>query len=357
MSSAPVLVCVDARRDRLLWEGVMRLILTTSDSGGGSLKQAGISDLVIPFGPRFVGGPLSPEAELASLLATRPARDASVTANWLGAIDRRHRQEIEAKGLDFIVFCATCERVELWVDPEPNAQLILIWLLSCFRGHDAPSNLGLVQAHVAIGNKAPEELAKWVPDPVAITSDHIETASRAWRAWCAPTPQPWFELLGCDLSPLPQLRPAVLALLEELPWVASGLGATEMRLLELIDALIDEGAAHPGDLFPGHRKINERRVYDYWAIGELLDRLAHSPSPAVRGLDEGPFTLEMHDNPARHRRYQQSTLALTRLGQAILAGRDDFSAHNPINRRWGGTELRNDRLWRWDRAKGALVAP
>ncbi len=163
----------------------------------------------------------------------------------------------------------------------------------------------------------------------------------------------WFDLLLNDLSVLPQLRPTVLALLEELPWSGSGLGATEIRLLELID----EGAAHPPDLFPGFRKRNERRVYDYWATGELLDRLAHSLSPAVWGLDEGPFTIEMHDDPARHRRYRESTLSLTALGKAILAGRDDFSAHNPINRRWGGTELRNDRLWRWDRAKGALVAP
>jgi hypothetical protein len=31
-----------------------RLILTTNDSGAGSLKQAGLADIVIPFGFRFV---------------------------------------------------------------------------------------------------------------------------------------------------------------------------------------------------------------------------------------------------------------------------------------------------------------
>jgi hypothetical protein len=35
-----------------------RLILTTDYVGAGCLQQAGIADLVIPLGFRFVGGPL-----------------------------------------------------------------------------------------------------------------------------------------------------------------------------------------------------------------------------------------------------------------------------------------------------------
>ena len=48
---------------------------------------------------------------------------------------------------------------------------------------------------------------------------------------------------------------------------------------------------------------------------------------------------------------------LTELGKAIVAQADDFSRHNPIHRWWGGTELTNDRLWRWDLLNRALVAP
>jgi hypothetical protein len=65
----------------------------------------------------------------------------------------------------------------------------------------------------------------------------------------------------------------------------------------------------------------------------------------------------MHDDRDRHARYKQSKLSLTELGQAVLAGRDDFSRHNPISRWWGGTKLTNDNLWRWDPAKQALIAP
>ena len=110
----------------------------------------------------------------------------------------------------------------------------------------------------------------------------------------APTPQDWFDLLGKDLSVLPQLRHAAAGICSKnFRMRATGLGATEMRMLELIAA----GDARPFDVFPGHRKRNERRVFGYWEVGSLLDGLARCPAPAVSGLDEGPFTLEMHRRP------------------------------------------------------------
>jgi hypothetical protein len=120
--------------------------------------------------------------------------------------------------------------------------------------------------------------------------------------------------------------------------------------------LIKDGV-HPFDVFPGHQRPNRRRVLGYWEVGPLLDGLARCPAPAVSGLDEGSFTLAMVDHRERRDRYARSGLSVTSLGEAILAGRDDFSRHKPIHRWWGGTELTNDRLWRWDPAKGALVAP
>jgi hypothetical protein len=329
-----------------------RLILTTSDSGGGYLKAAGIADIVAALALELVWGQIPSDAQLTSMLGPRSAQG-QASSSWLDVINRGRREAIEAKGVGLIDFCAECDKVELWVDPEPNAQLMLIWLLSCFRGHLAASKLSLVQANVTIGAKSSDVIAAWVPPPIIITNDHLHIASLAWEAYRAPTPQAWFDLLAMDLSPLPKLRPAVLALLEELPWKGSGLGATELRLLELIE----EGDAHPYDVFPGHKKRNERRVFDYWVIGELLDGLAHCPAPAVSGLQEGPFKLDMHDDRVRHERYQRSLLSLTPLGEMILTGRDDFSRHNPIHRWWGGTELTNDWLWRWDPAKGALIAP
>jgi hypothetical protein len=322
-----------------------RLIFTTSDSGAGCLRQPGIADAVMPLGSRFfLREPLPSDVEIANSLEED---------DWVGRIYRKYVQETDRRAR-IIDLCEPFEVIDLWVDPDPNAQLILIWMLEYLRPYEAiVSKLNLVQADVPIGNYPAEEVVEWRIPAIKIRNGHLEMASSVWQAYRAPTPQPWFNLLSTDLSALPLFRPAAVALLEELPGLATGLGATEMRMLELIS----EGDAGPFDVFPGHEKRNTRRTFDYWQIGALLDGLARCPAPAVSGLEEGPFTLEMHDDRDRHERYKRSRLSLTELGRAILAGRDDFSRHNPIHRWWGGTELTNDRLWRWDVEKQVLIAP
>jgi hypothetical protein len=253
-----------------------------------------------------------------------------------------------------IEFCANYDSVELWVDPDPNAQLNLIWLLDYLRAHrQLASKVKFVQADFVIASRKPEELAKWQPPRVNVTEDQLDVASAAWRAYRASTPQTWFDMLEMDLSALPRLRRTVIELLGELPWGTTGLSATEMWMLEFIS----NGDVRPNDVFAGLLQQGERGAFHYWEIGELLDDLTHCSVPAIAGLDERPFTMELLDNQERRRRYFQSRLSLTPLGKTILEGKEDFSRHNPIHRWWGGTELTNDQLWLWDPANRTLVAP
>jgi hypothetical protein len=326
-----------------------RLILTAEASAAGAVKGAGRADIVIPIEPRLVLGPLPSEPDLALFLAARTTQEAG--SHWLDYASPGARDTIGGTHLGLLDVCAGCEAVELWMETEPNAQLVLIWLLSYFHSHaEAATNLVLCHVDASLGDTDPKQLAKWRFPAVGVTNEHFEIASLAWQAYRAPTPQAWFDLLKKDLSILPQLRRCVLDMLEELPGRATGLGASEMRILELISA----GYAHPFDVFPHQRLRFQRRMFGYWEIGSILDGLALAPLPAVSGLAEWPFTLEMHDVKSRFDRYKQSRLSLTPLGKAILAGAEDFSRHNPIHRWWGGTELTNDRLWRWD---PVLIAP
>lgn len=142
---------------------------------------------------------------------------------------------------------------------------------------------------------------------------------------------------------MPLLKPALLDRLEELPSGATGLGATEMRLLELIGS----GYSNTNALF--HLgQLRQRRVFDSWEIGSLLEGLAHGPWPAVAGLDDELRALETRNHRGRLEAYQRSWLSLTEFGKAVVAHKEDFSRHNPIHRWWGGTELTSDRLWRWN---------
>jgi hypothetical protein len=331
-----------------------RLILTFDDSAAGGLNGARLADCVIPVGLRFVWGRLQSPSDLDALLSSRASIQGASGSHWLDNLTGKRFDEARSHGLGLVEFCQRFEAIELWVDPDPNSQLQLVWLLDYLRPHtDVASKLSLVQTDADIGDQLPEQLPRWRRQATPIRNEHIETAGAAWAAWRAPTPEAWFDLLARDMSALPHLRSNVASLLEELPMRGSGLGATEMRMLELLS----EGHGHPYDLFPGHLKPNVRRTFGYWEVGVLLDGLAHCPAPAVSGLDEGPFDLEMHEDGDRHARYKGSRLALTELGKAVSAKADDFSRYNPVHRWWGGTELANGRLWRWDPENRALIAP
>jgi hypothetical protein len=249
-----------------------------------------------------------------------------------------------------VEFCRQCETVELWFDPGPNDQLQLIWLLDYFRSHpEIAARLRLRLVDYDLLSASPEELGRWKVQVVDVTRDELETASMAWQAYRSPTPEACFDLLSRDLSALPLLRPALVDLLEELPSGATGLGATEMRLLELIA----RGYVGTNALF--HlRGLRSRRVFNSWEMGSLLEGLAHGPRPALAGLDDELRTLKTDNYRGRGEAYKRSRLSLTEFGKAIVAHQEDFSRHNPIHRWWGGTELTNDRMWRWD---PVLIAP
>ena len=329
-----------------------RLILTTDSSGAGCIDAARLADLAITLQRRLVWGP--PLSETRSRDYFLPCTTQAEELYWQYETPAWRIERADGKGLGLVEFCARYHEIVLWIDPDPNAQLTLIWLLDFLRGHEQlATSMTLVQADVRIGELEPEELARRNWPRANVTGADLESASVAWKAWRAPTPQPWFDLLKWDSIPLPGLKWAIAELLGELPGRTTGLSATELWMLERIA----QGNVNPPDLFKGLLQRHERGAFYHWEIGELLDGLAHSPAPAVSGLAEGPFTLEMHDDGERLRRYHKSQLSLTTLGKAILAGTDDFTRHNPIHRWWGGTELTSDRLWRWDAASKTLVAP
>lgn len=305
------------------------------------------ADLAVVFVFRFGWAPLPSPDELATYLARAPDRPpghhwSDFASRWNESENRSHRD------LSLAEFCQQYETVELWFDTQPNAQLHLVWLLDYFGPHPetvARLKLRLVDLEM-IGL---DRLSKWRPPAVDVTKKELETASAAWQAYRAPAPEACFELLGRDLSALPLLKPVLIDLLEELPHRSTGLGATEMRMLELIGRgySLTNALFHLGQL-------RQTRIFSEWEYGYLLDGLAHGPRPAVAGLDEQLRTLDRQNLRDRHAAYLRSKLSLTEFGKAVLAHQEDFSRHNPIDRWWGGTHLTNDRLWRW---APALIAP
>jgi hypothetical protein len=92
--------------------------------------------------------------------------------------------------------------------------------------------------------------------------------------------------------------------------------------------------------------LRQTRIFSEDEHGYLLDGLAHGPVPAMAGLGE-LRTISRENFRDRHAAHLRSRLSLTEFGKAVVAHKEDFSRHNPIDRWWGGTRLTNDRLWRW----------
>jgi hypothetical protein len=324
------------------------LILTGDPSAAVGFIKVGRADIAIALVPRFIGGPLPSDAELAAMLAPRTTQGRG--SHWLDYASTPARKKIGGRDLGLSELCGRCETVELWFDPSSKHQLQLIWLLDYFRSHpQMVARLRLRIVDYDLTTARPEELGRWKVLDVDVTSDELETASAAWQAYRATTPEACFDLLSKDLSALPLLKPALIDLLNELPSSSTGLGATEMRMLEMIA----RGYSLTNALFY-LRGLRRTDIFNEFEHGYLLDGLALGPRPAVTGLDEELRTIPRENFGNRVSAYRRSVLSLTEFGNAILAHKEDFSRHNPIDRWWGGTRLTNDRLWRWD---PVLIAP
>jgi hypothetical protein len=299
---------------------------------------------------RFTWGPQPSPDELAHHLGPRTSSHdgpgAKHWSDWGGYWKASENRDY--RDLSLAEFCQHYETVELWFEAGPADHLTLIWLLDYFKSHPGAVSrlkLRLLDREMI----TPDGIGDWRPPLVEVTEKELATASAAWQAYRSPTPEACVDLLQRDLSALPLLKPVLLDLLAELPSATSGLGATEMRMLEMIG----RGYSRSNDLFY-RTDVRRTRVFNEWELGYLLDGLAFGPIPALLGLDEELRTMDRENLRDRNRAYKRSRLSLTDFGRAVLAQSEDFSRHNPIDRWWGGTHLTNHNLWRWS---PALVKP
>ena len=99
-------------------------------------QAAGIADMVMPLGSRFFRGePLPSDVEITNSLEED---------DWLGRIYRKYARETDRR-TRMIDLCEPFDTVHWWIDPDPNAQLILVWLLEYLRlarGHRLEAAFG-----------------------------------------------------------------------------------------------------------------------------------------------------------------------------------------------------------------------
>jgi hypothetical protein len=248
--------------------------------------------------------------------------------------------------------CGLFDTIELWFDPVAESQLALVHLLDYLKGDaDLTDRMVLIHLDRRLGESAPEAAVRLRPPRSLVDGRTVAMASRIWSAWRQPTPLDFARLIEEDTSDFPFMRSVIWKLLEELPAADMALGATETCLLRFID----EGAATYWDALGRYAHAFWPTTYGPLDAAAVLEALCCAPKPALSSAP--PIAKAPMDTPYRFGAYHQTALSLSDLGRDLLERRADYADHNPINRWWGGVELTNERLWRWDAASRSIVAP
>jgi hypothetical protein len=168
----------------------------------------------------------------------------------------------------------------------------------------------------------PEELARLGRDAPDLSESQRELARAAWAAFTSPAPAA-LEPFAAGTPALPAVGLALRRLLEELPWLGTGLSRTERQLLEPLA----NGARSREQAFHEAIAAEERPFLGDASAWAALDRLA----PLLDG-----------------------TIVNAR-GRAVLAGDERWE---PEEERWlGGTRIpAGPPPWEWDAVAGRVVA-
>lgn len=324
------------------------LVITNGDAAVERLAAAGIAGEILPWRDVLHEGPVPriPPDDLAGIRTTFlaggfGARDEDVARSFA------QRDALLAAHHDFT-------RIEIWLEHDLYDQLQLLQILDRLAALGRIDAVWLVQADDYLGPMGEDAIRALTTCAAPVTPAQFVLAARAWAAFTAPTPSELSQLLAHDLAPLRWLRPALRRLLAELPDHVTALSLSETRILEALD----EGLTRAGRVFAAVSAREEARFMGDTSFFRWLDGLAFAPEPLVGGLPgRCPIGANGGYDDPRAKAYLGADIRLTPFGTEVLGGRTDHARVNPIDRWLGGTHLTNDRLWRWNRAAGTLIAP
>ncbi len=248
------------------------------------------------------------------------------------------------------------DEVVLWFEHDLFCQVQLLYLLDWFAQRElGQTKLSLISIGKfpgigrfrGLGQLNEDHLASLFPQRQEVTQAQLRLGSRAWQAYSSPNPAEMLSLLESDLSAIPFLKRALIKHLQRFPSTTNGLGRIENVGL----ALIAKGYQDFRSLFPAFvRRESEYGFGDsqlYFEVRQLAD--ASAPLLTLREGVKG----------ARMDAAQMllSSFEITRLGRAVLNGKEDFVIRNGIDYWLGGVHLEGDEApWRWEDDADELLA-
>jgi hypothetical protein len=175
-----------------------------------------------------------------------------------------------------------------------------------------------------------------------VSEGELRTGRTAWEAFTSPDPRLIERFLASDTSALPFLSRALRSHLEEFPSVENDLSYVEMLSLTL---LRKHGLLRGAYLYVHALEAEtERQMYiGDGSFFEMIAALATARNPLVR--------------VSKLKHVGAAEVELTDVGREVLEDRADHIQLNGIDRWLGGVHLEGaNAAWRWDRARGTIVA-
>ena len=268
-------------------------------------------------------------------------------AESLGPYQQLDYETVLAQGRDEerrLLAARDYDRVVLWFEHDRYDQLALLRCLAAFAEHGAPPRLELVGPNdfpgaarfVGLGQLPPEALRLLWERRVPMRAEQIAFGEHAWRLFRAADPCPLAALARAGTPLLPDLAPALVRHLQELPSLGDGLGCTQRLLLE---ALAETDAQRVGRLV-GYVMLERDPLPGLGDIGYDL---------VLRELATGPNPLVVRTGRNAPSAWHADEVSITDLGKAVLGGLRDAMAL-PLPERWvGGVRIvPMRRNWRWN---------
>ncbi|HEV2580696.1 MAG TPA: DUF1835 domain-containing protein [Ktedonobacteraceae bacterium] len=328
--------------------GARMLHITNGESTQGSLQQSGIPGDVLAWKDVLHEGPVPANLSLAQMSQVRARFIADSYKlpydEVVQSFTQRDRTLARFRNFEEVVF---------WFEHDLYDQLQLIQILDWF-AEQKPGSTRLslicintfpgIDHFMGLGQLTPAQLASLFDTRQSVTRSIFDLSSRAWNAFCSPTPTAIETLVQSDTTDLPFLAHALTRHLEEFPATDTGLSRSEKQILEVIDS----GIQHPGEIFRASLKKEDAAFMGDLTFFKRVTNLCENPHPLLQRVDSSAFSLPM--DGMYDKAFRDQALVLTSDGQAALLGRVDWIAlRGGIDQWLGGTHLQGRRgLWRWD---------
>lgn len=257
------------------------------------------------------------------------------------------------------------ERVVLWFEHDSYDQLILIKILSLFAQTGSPKKLEMIDLNhfpgsirfLGLGQLPPEAMRLLWNKRKPVTKQQLSLGIEAWDALLSKNPQALGRIAASKNLALSNLSHAMQRHLQEFPSTFNGLGLTEKFILEILV----EGSRTTGEVFRDMMNIKEPLPWlgdtMYWHI---LKSMTEVENPALEVISQNGHPGTPNEPLAGKCDWMvtkpQRQIAITDIGQKVLAGKTDYLSLNPQERWLGGVKIDPKHpCWRWDDREQRIV--